>query len=145
MTHSQKTAFSKLRQLNPFRKGKKLYSIILLKCPACHEGNLFTNPNPYNLAQLDKMPKRCPVCDESFTRESGFYYGAMMISHALTTIIAVIVHLTVFHFWGWEIAPHLIFLVSIIIGLFPVIFRVARAIWINLFVSFNGKSPKEVL
>jgi MFS family permease len=88
------------------------------------------------------MPKRCPVCNENFERESGFYYGAMMISHALTTVIAVIVHFTVFHFWGWEIAPHLIFLLTIIIGLFPVIFRLARAIWINLFVSYQGKKSE---
>jgi hypothetical protein len=30
-----------------------------------------------------------------------------MISHALTTVIAVVVHLIVFHFYGWEIAPNL--------------------------------------
>ena len=89
---------------------------------------------------LDKMPKKCPDCGLDLVRETGFYYGAMMISHALTTVIAVIVHLTVFHFYGWEIAPHLIFLLSIIIGLFPVVFRMARAIWINLFVGFKPRS-----
>ncbi|MBA3680253.1 MAG: DUF983 domain-containing protein [Bacteroidetes bacterium] len=89
------------------------------------------------------MPKRCPVCNADFVREAGFYYGAMMMSHALTTIIAVIVHFTVFYFWGWEIAPHLIFLLSIIIGLFPVNFRIARAIWINLFVSYDPKISKD--
>ena len=86
---------------------------------------------------LDKMPKRCSVCDLDLVREVGFYYGAMMISHALTTVIAVIVHFTVFHFYGWEIAPHLIILLSIILGLFPVVFRVARAIWINLFIKYE--------
>ncbi len=128
----------KLKDLNPFRKGKKIYSILRHKCPHCQEGNLFTVANPYKLSTLDHMPKRCPVCNENFEREVGFYYGAMMISHALTTVIAVIVHFTVFHFWGWEIAPHLIFLLSIIIGLFPVIFRTARAIWINMFVDYKA-------
>lgn len=123
-----------------FCKGTKLYSIVRLKCPQCHEGDLFLNKNPYNLKMLDKMPKYCPVCGLDFVRETGFYYGAMMISHALTTVIAVIVHLTVFHFYGWEIAPHLIFLLSIIIGLFPVVFRTARAVWINLFVKYKPKT-----
>ncbi|MEI8136805.1 MAG: DUF983 domain-containing protein [Bacteroidota bacterium] len=130
-------AIEKIKNLNPFRKGKKLYSIIHRKCPRCQEGNLFVNPNPYNLKMLDIMPKRCEVCNTDFVRETGFYYGSMMISHALTTIIAVIVHFTVFHFYGWKIAPHLIFLISIILGMFPVNFRIARAIWINLFVSYD--------
>jgi uncharacterized protein (DUF983 family) len=127
------------RAINPFGKGKKLYSILRQKCPACQEGNLFLVGNPYNLKTLDQMPDKCPMCGEDFRREPGFYYGAMMISHALTTIMAVIIHFTVFHFYGWQIMPHLIFLLSFIIGLFPVVFRTARAIWINLFVKYRGK------
>ncbi|MBP7808141.1 MAG: DUF983 domain-containing protein [Bacteroidia bacterium] len=118
-------------------RGTKLYSIMLWKCPRCHKGNLFLNNNPYNLKMLDKMPDCCPVCKLDFVREVGFYYGAMMISHALTTVIAVIVHLTVFHYYAWEIAPHLIYLISIILVLFPVVFRTARTIWINLFVKYK--------
>jgi uncharacterized protein (DUF983 family) len=119
------------------KKGTKLYSILKLKCPRCQEGNLFIHKNPYNLKMLDKMPHYCTVCGEDFERETGFYYGAMMISHASTTVIAVIVHLTVFHFYGWEIAPNLITLLIILIGLFPLIFRSSRAIWINFFVKYN--------
>lgn len=85
------------------------------------------------------MPRRCSVCDLDLVREVGFYYGAMMISHGLTTVIAVIVHFTVFQFWGWEIAAHLIILLTIILGLFPVIFRTARAIWINIFIKYEGR------
>lgn len=121
-------------------KGTKLYSIVRFKCPQCQEGDLFLNRNAYNLSTLDKMPKNCPVCGLDFARETGFYYGAMMISHALTTVMAVIVHLIVFHFYGWEIAPHLISLLTVIIGLFPLVFRTARAIWINFFVKYKPKA-----
>jgi uncharacterized protein (DUF983 family) len=120
------------------KKGTKLYSILKLKCPRCQEGSLFIHKNPYILKMLDKMPHYCTICDEDFERETGFYYGAMMISHATTTIIAVIVHLTVFHFYGWEIAPNLITLLVILIGLFPLIFRSSRAIWINFFVKYDA-------
>jgi uncharacterized protein (DUF983 family) len=124
--------------LNPLKKGSKLYSILKLKCPSCQEGDLFMVSNPYRLKYLDKMPHYCPKCGENLQREVGFYYGAMMISHATTTLIAVIVHLTVFHFYGWEIAPNLIAITSIIIILFPVVFRLSRAIWINMFVKYNS-------
>lgn len=122
---------------NPFKKGRKLYSIIKLKCPRCHEGALFLNKNPYKLKDLDKMPKNCPACGEDFYRETGFYYGAMMISHATTTVIAVIVHAIVFYFYGWEIAPNLIALLTLLIVSFPLVFRSSRAIWINFFVKYD--------
>lgn len=122
---------------NPFKKGTKLYSILKLKCPKCHEGELFLNKNPYKLKYLDKMPTSCSVCGEDLYRETGFYYGAMMISHATTTVIAVIVHLTVFHFYGWVVAPNLISLLTILIFSFPLVFRSSRAIWLNLFVKYD--------
>lgn len=125
------------------KKGTKLYSILKLKCPHCQEGDLFSHKNPYALKTLDKMPHYCPVCGEDFERETGFYYGAMMISHASTTVIAVMVHLTVFYFYGWEIAPNLITLLVILIGLFPLIFRSSRAIWINFFVRYDPNAKNN--
>ena len=125
-----------LKLLQPFKKGTKLYSILKLKCPHCQEGNLFLCKNPYNLKLFDKMPDRCPVCGEDFVRESGFYWGGMMVSHATTTVIAVIVHLIVYAFVGWEIAPNMISIVAVILIMFPVVFRNSRAIWINIFVKY---------
>ena len=128
---------------NPFRKGKKIYSIIHLKCPCCHEGNLFLHKNPYRLKMLDKMPARCEVCGERFEREVGFYYGAMMISHASTTILAFTTHLIVFHFCGWYIPPHLIAITSVLLIAFPVVFRTSRAIWLNIFVKYKELNHKK--
>jgi uncharacterized protein (DUF983 family) len=122
---------------HPFSKGTKLYSIIHLKCPKCQEANLFSVRNPYKLKTVDDMPHYCPSCGEDFQREVGYYYGAMMISHALTTVIAVVIHVFAFYFYGWAILPNLVPIVVVITGLFPVVFRVSRAIWINLFVSYD--------
>lgn len=132
-----------ITNLNPIKKGNKMYSIIHGKCPRCHEGDLFMVKNPYRLKYLDKMPHHCIICGEDLQREVGFYYGAMMISHATTTVLAVIVHATVFYFYGWEIAPNIIALLIILIGLFPLIFRSSRAIWINLFSKYNPNIIKK--
>lgn len=120
-------------------KGTKLYSVLKLKCPKCQEGNLFLQQNPYNLKMFDKMPDKCTVCGEDYIRESGFYWGAMMVSHALTTIIAVVVHVIMFHFYGWDLTPNIIAIISVILILFPIVFRTSRAIWINFFVDYNEK------
>lgn len=131
-----------LVSINPIRKGRKLYSIIKLKCPKCQEGNLFLSKNPYNLKTFDKMPDRCLKCNENFVRESGFYWGAMMVSHATSTLLSVIVHLIIHPFYGWEVAPNLISIVVIFMLLFPIIFRSSRAIWINIFVGFDPDLKK---
>jgi len=128
---------------NPFKKGTKFYSIFRQKCPRCQEGDLFTVRNPYRLRHLDKMPHYCSVCGEDLQREVGFYYGAMMISHGTTTVIAVIVHFTIFHFYGWELAPNLISLLVILNGLFPIVFRSSRAIWINFFSKYDPKAKEN--
>lgn len=123
-------------------KGTKLYSILKLKCPHCQEGDLFLYRNPYNLKTFDKMPVKCPVCGEDFQRESGFYWGAMMVSHATTTLIAVIVHAIVYYFSGWDIAPNIISIVTVILLMFPIVFRSSRAIWINIFVGYDKNYKK---
>ncbi|HEY0031289.1 MAG TPA: DUF983 domain-containing protein [Bacteroidia bacterium] len=132
-----------MRSFNPFGKGTRLYSILNLKCPRCQEANLFLSRNPYNLKTFDKMPDHCPVCGEDFVRESGFYWGAMMVSHASTTLIAVIVHAIVFFFAGWNIAPNIISIVTVILVLFPMVFRSSRAIWINIFVKYDKNYVKK--
>lgn len=128
---------------NPTKKGTKFYSILRLKCPKCQETNLFVSRNPYNLKTFDKMPAHCSVCGEDFQRESGFYWGAMMVSHATTTLIAVIVHAIVYSFAGWDIAPNIISIVSVILILFPLVFRSSRAIWINVFVKYDADYKKK--
>lgn len=91
------------------------------------------------------MPPRCPICGEDFLRESGFYWGAMMISHANTTILAVVVHLVSHHFYGWEPIPFLIGFIPSLLVLFPVVFRTSRAIWINFFVKYDPNLKKKEL
>lgn len=93
---------------------------------------------------FDKMPRRCPVCGENFERETGFYWGAMMISHATTTVLAVIIHLIVYPFYGWDIAANLIPVITTFIVLVPVIFRSSRAIWINFFVDYDPDIIKKL-
>jgi uncharacterized protein (DUF983 family) len=134
-----------LRWLNPFAKGKLLRSVFTLTCPRCQKGHLFSVKNPFRLKYLDDMPHYCLECGEDFQREIGFYYGAMMISHASTTLIAVIVHGIVFYFYRWALAPNLISITIIILVLFPLIFRTSRAIWINMFSRYDPEALQHKL
>ena len=123
-------------------KGTKLYSILKLKCPRCHEGNLFVSRNPYNFKMMDKMPDNCPVCNQKYWPEPGFYYGAMYVSYALTIAISVSVFVVMWLLSCFNVIPYLITNSLIILILFPPVFRFSRAVWVNFFIKYDHKRDK---
>lgn len=121
-------------------KQSALYSIVNNKCPKCHEGNFFETNNPYKLSRFDKMPHNCPVCNEDFERETGFYYGAMYVSYGLTVAFGVGVFLLVSVLLGYDVVTFLVTFGVLQVVLMPVFYRMARLVWINLFVKYKEKN-----
>ncbi len=116
-----------------------LFSITKNKCPSCHKGDFFIYHNPYQLSKFDKMNKRCTVCNENFERETGFYYGAMFVSYALTVCFGIILFLITCVLLNLEVVTFLIVFAVLQIALMPVFYRTARLIWVNLFVRYKKK------
>ncbi len=119
----------------------KLAVIVGMKCPRCHQGDLFSAPITQGIY---KMHKECPVCKQSFELEPGFYWGAMYVGYALSggyMLSTVGLLLLVFN-WTVEGA----FAVSIMGGLFifPFIARLARAVWLNIYVGYNKKYDPNI-
>ncbi len=117
-------------------KKNKLVAMLKMKCPRCHEGNMFDAPITEGIY---KMNKECPVCNQSFELEPGFYWGAMYIGYGLSggyMLSTVGILLLVFN-WSVEAA----FLLSILGGIviFPLIARLARAIWLHIYVGYDAK------
>jgi len=121
-------------------KQSALYSIVNNKCPKCHEGNFFETNNPYKLSRFDKMPHNCPVCNEDFERETGFYYGAMYVSYGLTVAFGVGVFLLVSVLLGYDVVTFLVTFGVLQVVLMPVFYRMARLVWINFFVKYKEKN-----
>lgn len=126
-------------------KGTKLYSVFTFTCPRCHEGEMFEHKASYGKG-FTELHKRCKVCGENLVREPGFYFGAAYVSYGLTVAmwVALFVALTVFDLLGWMefdfFADGFLFLVLGIILLFallPLVYRLSRVIWINLFVKYR--------
>jgi uncharacterized protein (DUF983 family) len=123
-----------------FRKSSKLYSILGFKCPKCHLTNLFDTPT-FSFKRPFEMKERCEVCAQRFEPEPGFYYGAMFISYIFMGFFCL--GFTAFFHWivGWSINASFLLLLAVVAVFFVYIFRLARAIWINLMVSYDP--PKE--
>ena len=118
-------------------KGTKLYSIVANKCPKCQEGDFFIYKNPYNLKKFDKMNDSCPVCNESFEKEPGFYQGAMYVNYALSIAAGVAWFILVYIFYGFDPAIFFISFTIVLVLLLPLMFRIGRLLWINFFVKYT--------
>lgn len=118
-------------------------SVLHLKCPKCRQGDLFCNKKIYRYKGFFDMPKKCPKCGQDFQIETGFYYGAMYVSYALTIalIVAVFIALIVFNIFSIELFLLLDFIVLLIA--LPYLFKVSRSIWIALMIKFDSKAIEK--
>ena len=103
---------------------------------------MFTNPNPWNLKEMTKMPTHCPVCGQLFELEVGFWYGTAYVSYLLTVIFSGLSFglwwLTIGFsledkrfFWWLGINGFLLLVLQ------PWIMRLSRAMYLYFFVSYD--------
>jgi len=119
------------------KKGYKLYSILLGKCPRCHQESMYEVKNLYKLKTTLKLNNNCSSCDLKYHLEPSFFTGSMYVSYpigiAFTVPPFIISHVvckaslltTFFAITG-----------TLIIGL-PIIARLSRNLWINFFVNYD--------
>jgi uncharacterized protein (DUF983 family) len=119
-------------------KKSTLYSILTMSCPRCRDGKMFPAGTLYT-ARFMHMNKTCPCCGQSFEPEPGFYFGAMFTSYAIYAAFFLIIWLALY-FLAEEVTFTMlgIFFLLVVIGLLPVTFRLSRALWIHIFVRYEG-------
>ena len=119
------------------KKGTKLHSILTGTCPRCQEESMYLDKNPYHITKLYAMHENCSHCKLKYKIEPSFFYGAMYVSYGLTVLIGIIIFLVANLFMDLN-ANKAFLLICIGIGiLIPITARLARNIYINMFVSFN--------
>lgn len=125
-------------------KESKLYSILFLKCPRCHEGD-FLEASPYKLSNFNKVKKNCPSCDLKYSIEPSFYYGSMYVSYGVGIAVAVAVYVLI-QIFGLDFSLFYTF-ISIIVGLvltMPYIGAISKSIWANIFFKFDKSIAAKV-
>jgi uncharacterized protein (DUF983 family) len=124
------------------KKGNKLYSILTGSCPRCHQESMFTDPNPYHLGSLFKMQARCSHCNTKYKIEPSFFYGAMYVSYAVGIAFAVAAFVIAFLIIGTSLLNTFIVIVITMVVFLPVIIRLSRNIWINIFIKYDPGSVR---
>ncbi|WP_276388423.1 DUF983 domain-containing protein [Eudoraea chungangensis] len=122
------------------KKGTKLYSILTGSCPKCHEESMYKVKNPYHLGSLFKMYERCSHCQTKYKIEPSFFYGAMYVSYAVGIAFAVAAFVVAFFAFNLSLFHTFLAIVGTLIVFMPIIIRLSRNIWINIFIKYQGKS-----
>lgn len=122
------------------KKGTKLYSILTGSCPKCHEESMYKVKNPYQLGSLFKMYERCSHCQTKYKIEPSFFYGAMYVSYAVGIAFAVAAFVLAFLVFKLSLFHTFLAIVGTLIVFMPIIIRLSRNIWINIFIKYQGKS-----
>ncbi|MFK7811592.1 MAG: DUF983 domain-containing protein [Maribacter sp.] len=125
-------------------KGSKLYSILLLNCPRCHQGD-FLEANPYKLSNFNKVKERCPKCELKYSLEPSFYTGSMYVSYGvgIATAVAVYAFTLIFRL-ELKLSTLFILIVVALILTGPWIAAVSKSIWANIFFKYNKEIAEQV-
>lgn len=111
-----------------------------MRCPNCRKGHMFSEPNPYKMKTVGTMPEKCPVCNQPFSLEPGFYFGAAYVSYGLMVGWNIFVALMIYVIYN-DLFNHFVEMMTacIITTLLvaPFMFRYSRVIYLYMFVRYK--------
>jgi len=124
-------------------KGNKIYSILTGTCPKCHEESMYVNKNAYALSETLKMHEQCSNCHTKYKIEPSFFYGAMYVSYGVGIAFAVAAFIISYGFFGTDRNTTFISIIATLILFLPIIMRLSRNIWINMFMNYDKNLVKK--
>jgi len=99
---------------------------------------MYQQANPYKLDQTLNMHERCFACNTKYKIEPSFFYGAMYVSYGVGIAFAVAAFVISYFFFDASPSEAFISIIATLLVMLPVILRLSRNIWINLFFKFKG-------
>ena len=120
-------------------KGLKINSILTGSCPRCQKESMYFDKNLLHFSKLLKMNEKCSHCNLKYQIEPSFFYGAMYVSYGLNVALMIAVFLAGYFGFHSNFNQIFISMILILIVLTPIIIRLSRNIYINIFVSYDKK------
>ena len=118
------------------KKGSKLYSILTGTCPRCQKESMYVDSNMLHLTNIIKMKDNCSHCGLKYQIEPSFFYGAMYVSYGLNVAIGILAFILIFQFDN-SVTTIFFSIIAVLILSFPLVMRLSRNIYINIFVSYQ--------
>jgi len=125
-------------------KGNKIYSILFGACPKCHQESMYVDKNPYHITDVLKIHDHCSHCNTKYRMEPSFFYGSMYVSYGVGIVFAISAFIVSFVILNSSLVTAFIAIVVTLIAFMPIIMRLSRNIWINLFMNYDKEIAKKV-
>ncbi len=130
------------------------WSMLTMKCPRCRRGHMFKEANPFRslkLSRIFNMYDNCPVCNQKYDLEPGFWYGTGYVSYALAVAVSVSTFVAWLVLIGVSTEDNRIFWwlglnTLLLVVIQPWLMRLSRVIYIRFFVKYdeNYEATKPV-
>ncbi|WP_296386344.1 DUF983 domain-containing protein [Winogradskyella sp.] len=128
-----------------FLKGTKIYSVLTGNCPVCHNESMYKEGNPYLVTRTLLMEERCSHCNTKYKIEPSFFFGAMYVSYPVGLIFGGIAFAFAYLIFNLNLVYSYLIIVLVMFISLPIILRISRNIWINIFMGYNkNKSNKNL-
>ena len=126
-----------------------------MKCPRCRTGPMFKDGNAYrklSLSHIFEMPDHCPVCNQKYDLELGFWYGTAYVSYALAVALSVSTFVAWLVLIGVSADDNRIFYwlginAVLLVVLQPWLMRLSRVVYMRFFIRYDKDyevtKPKE--
>ena len=120
------------------KKGSKLYSILFGVCPKCHEDSMYSK-KPLLITDTLKINENCSNCHTKYRLEPSFFYGSMYVSYGLGVAFAVASFVISYLIFRSSLLTAFYCIIGTLVVLMPIIMRLSRNIWINMFMNYDSK------
>jgi len=124
----------------PDKYPSKIGSMLACKCPRCRSGKVFKGA-AIDPTAFSKTYDYCPNCQLKFEHETGFFWGAMYISYAFSTLFMIVFGvLAVNNDWSWN--KILFTVISFSVLLVPFSYRYSRILLLYFIHPFRKFEPE---
>ena len=137
VTRTVGTKIGKINFLQMLKKGSKLNSILTGSCPKCQNESMYLDNNMLHLTKILKMNENCSHCGLKYQIEPSFFYGAMYVSYGLNVAIGIAAFIVSYVLLNASLKVTFISIIASLILSFPLVLRLSRNIYINMFVSYD--------
>jgi uncharacterized protein (DUF983 family) len=108
----------------PSARMSRFQAILRQRCPRCREGRIF--------AGSTKMNEACPACGLVFSREPGYFLGAMYISYGMAIGVMGLFMLIGHLLWpDLDLGLVVLLAAAVFVPFVPLVFRYSRVLWIH--------------
>lgn len=104
---------------------------------------MYLSKNAYNLSRIFEMHEKCSHCGLKYKIEPSFFFGAMYVSYGVGIAFGVAAFVISYLMFKTDLKTAFIAIIGALIVFMPIIMRVSRNIWINIFVHYDKNAVKK--